>query len=352
MIPDIDELISVIVPAYNGERFIAETLVSVLCQSHKNLEVIVVDDGSRDSTQQIVRDFAKRDSRIRLVSQQNAGVAHARNLGLREAQGRFVAPCDADDLWSPDKLSRQVAAWREAGDSVGLVYTGYAVIDANNIVSSLAPFEVQRGNVFGELCKSNFIANASSAMMRRDDMLSFGGFDPGLRAQGAQGCEDIKLYLQIASIRAFEVIEARSVGYRQTDDNMSSDIFQMLRSFNAVAAELSVTYPDKKEILDEGKVWLMRYLRNRAVASRNYGQALKMSSQMFQRNPVLTLKTVRWDFVVPAADKAQRMLKGLPPAEPDAALGRPFLGKQAEQPFWVYPDGYDGLVGEVSTRPA
>ena len=85
-------LVSVVVPSYNASRYICETLESVLAQTYRNFEVIVIDDGSKDQTPDIVADYARRDSRIRLVNQPNSGVGVARNRGIAEASGKFIAP--------------------------------------------------------------------------------------------------------------------------------------------------------------------------------------------------------------------------------------------------------------------
>jgi glycosyltransferase involved in cell wall biosynthesis len=106
-------VISCIVPVYNGERYLAETLQSILGQGIESLDVIVVDDGSTDGTTGVVRRFG---SAIRVLHQANAGPAAARNLGLREARGHFVAFLDADDLWKPDKLTRQMARFAARPD--------------------------------------------------------------------------------------------------------------------------------------------------------------------------------------------------------------------------------------------
>src|SRR5258705_7642709 len=103
-------LVSVIVPSYYASRYISETLESFLSQTYRNFEVIVIDDGSKDNTPDIVADYARRDSRIRQVNQPNAGVGAARNRGLEEASGAFIAPLDADDVWYPQKLEKQVAS--------------------------------------------------------------------------------------------------------------------------------------------------------------------------------------------------------------------------------------------------
>jgi glycosyltransferase involved in cell wall biosynthesis len=101
-------LVSVIIPAYNAAKFIAETIESVLSQIYQNIEIVVVDDGSQDETSTIVRQFAARDRRVRLIQQANAGVAAARNCAIQNSQGEFIVPIDADDIWYPQKIDKQV----------------------------------------------------------------------------------------------------------------------------------------------------------------------------------------------------------------------------------------------------
>ena len=107
-------LVSVLIPAFNAQATLLQTLQSVERQSFGDLEVIVVDDGSRDDTARIAADFAARDTRFRLVRQANAGAAAARNAALALARGEWIAPLDADDLWHPDKLARQVQCLKAA----------------------------------------------------------------------------------------------------------------------------------------------------------------------------------------------------------------------------------------------
>jgi glycosyltransferase involved in cell wall biosynthesis len=106
-------LISCIVPVFNGERYLRETLESIFNQTHRPLEVIVADDGSTDSTPSVVAGYEKQVTYLR---QANAGPAAARNLGLSATQGEFVAFLDADDLWHPDKLARQLARFHARPD--------------------------------------------------------------------------------------------------------------------------------------------------------------------------------------------------------------------------------------------
>ena len=100
-------LITVIIPAYNAESSINKTIDSIINQTYKNIEVIVVDDGSKDSTAIIVESY--KDDRIKLIKKENGGVSSARNLGIRSANGEYIAFCDSDDVWNLDKLEKQIA---------------------------------------------------------------------------------------------------------------------------------------------------------------------------------------------------------------------------------------------------
>nr|WP_246521273.1 MULTISPECIES: glycosyltransferase family 2 protein [Ornithinibacillus] len=109
-----DPLISVITPAYNAERFIGETIESVLCQTYSNWEMIIVDDCSTDRTVAYIQEYAKKDSRIKLIQlKTNSGSAIARNTAMENASGRYIAFLDSDDLWYPEKLERQLRFMQE-----------------------------------------------------------------------------------------------------------------------------------------------------------------------------------------------------------------------------------------------
>ncbi len=127
-----NELVSIIVPVYNVEKYIVETMESVRRQSYPCWELLLVEDVSTDRTRQVIQDYLNRveDNRIRLICQsENKGAAHARNLGLLQAQGRYIAYLDADDLWEPKKLERELAFMREK--NAAFAFTGYEFADEN-----------------------------------------------------------------------------------------------------------------------------------------------------------------------------------------------------------------------------
>lgn len=123
-------MVSVIMASYNKEKYISESINSVINQTYPDWELIISDDGSEDNTCSIVKRFTENDSRIKLVqSSVNLGAAHARNTALSKATGRYIAYLDADDLWCPDKLLKQLDYMRENG--YAMCYTSYDIIESN-----------------------------------------------------------------------------------------------------------------------------------------------------------------------------------------------------------------------------
>ena len=257
-----DELVSVIVPAYNAEATLPATLASIRAQTYEHLEILVVDDGSRDGTARLVVEAGKADPRIRLITQENAGVAAARNRGIDQAKGLYIAPVDADDLWQSRKIERQLRTLRSAGPDTALVYGWNALIDARGRIIRFDAHPMHVGDVLGQLCYGNFIGNGSCALMRRDAAIGAGGFDPSLRARNAQGCEDWKLFLRIAERSHFALVPDHLTGYRIAAEAMSGDVAQMLRSDALVRAETLERLPEHRLQLRWGRrnyiQWLLR----------------------------------------------------------------------------------------------
>ena len=237
--------VSVLIPAYNAQATLLQTLQSVERQSFGDFEVIVVDDGSRDDTARIGADFAARDARFRLVRQANAGAAAARNAALALARGEWIAPLDADDLWHPDKLARQVQCLKAAPPATVLVYSWSVDIDERSLVTSrrldLDRFE---GDAYAALVLTNFIGNSSVPLVRRDALVAVGGWDASLRARAAQGCEDWQLYLRLAEVGDFVLAPGFLIGYRQTPSSMSRQVPEMTRSYELVMAEAKAGHPE------------------------------------------------------------------------------------------------------------
>lgn len=244
-------LVSVIIPAYNAEKFIAETLNSVLSQTYKNIEVLVVDDGSQDRTAEIVKSFAQKDHRIIFLQQANVGVAAARNLAIQKSSGEYIAPIDADDIWDTLKIEKQLKLMLESESSVGLVYARSVFINEHGSVigkyhkaDDFFESQIVEGEVYTALLYSNFMANASVPLIRRSCFERVGYYNCKLREKNAQGCEDWDMYLRIAEFYQFRVVPEFLVGYRQVVGSMSANYLTMAKSYELVWADVKQRHPE------------------------------------------------------------------------------------------------------------
>lgn len=279
-----DILVSVIIPVYNGENFIGRTLTSALAQTHRKIEVIVVDDGSTDRTSAIVEAAATKDDRIRLFRQTNVGVAKARNFGVSQSRGSLIAPLDADDLWHPEKIARQVAAIH-ASPKIGLTYCWTVPIDENDFI--LPPVDKSRcfdlTNVVREMAaKGNFIDCASSPLFRRSYFEDVGGYDPNLQL----GCEDWKLYLSLVGICEFAVVPAYLVGYRRRTGSMSTNIAAMERSMEYISRLLIERWPDMPRTVERQMHYVRySYLAQVAITNNRFAEALSYMLKGYRVRP-------------------------------------------------------------------
>ena len=236
--------VSVIVPAYDAAWCIGRLLDSIAAQSLTDFEAIVVDDGSTDGTAAIVRSFAARDSRFRLVEQQNAGPAAARNRGIAEAAGEYLAPVDADDLWHRDYLRQMTQALdapQAAKSPFAFCYSCWIDEDDRFHPAPLPP-SPPRADFIG-LLRCNAVGNGSCAVFRRERVLQVGGYDATLRARGARGGEDWKLVLELAALGQPVVTPSFLVGYRRTDRSLSADPMLQARSSLIVLDDLRKRFP-------------------------------------------------------------------------------------------------------------
>lgn len=161
-------LCSVIVPAYRSEKYIAACIASVQAQTFRDLEIVVVDDASEDYTGQIVQQMAKEDERIRYLRQEaNRGVAAARNRGVEEAAGEWIALLDSDDVWLPEKLEKQLVLQQQSGAE--LIYTGAQCMDCDGRMQERY-FRVPKQTDYKALLKGNDIV-CSSVLVKREWLL-------------------------------------------------------------------------------------------------------------------------------------------------------------------------------------
>jgi glycosyltransferase involved in cell wall biosynthesis len=268
-----NELVSVVVPVYNGERYVGRTLQSVAEQSHRNLEILIVDDGSTDGTGDILHGFVQQESRARILRQSNKGVAAARNLGIRSASGDFIAPLDADDIWHPERVSRQLRCLIDSPSDVGLVYSPWITIDeSGRRLSSCLDRGRFEGIVWLQLVMGNFLGNASTALIKKDCLQAVGLYDEAYFLQRAQGCEDWDLYLRIAGVCRFHCQPDCLIGYRQVQGSMSIDVDQMMRSYGRLMSKVRISgVPVPPSVYRWSRANYLLYMANRAAAARRRG---------------------------------------------------------------------------------
>lgn len=225
-------LVSVVTATYNMGRYITETIDAVLGQDYPHVESIVVDDGSTDDTMRVLEKYAD-DPRVRILEQRNAGQTVAKNHGVREARGEFIAFCDADDVWEPHKLSRQVPRFTES-DHVGVVFSDISCIDGDGLPVPVEPMVRSEGKVTAALLVDNFVP-FPTAIARAYVLRDFGGFDERLTMS-----IDYDLWLRISTRFEFAWVREPLARYRIWPGQMShktgerlDNFFQLLERFLA-----------------------------------------------------------------------------------------------------------------------
>ncbi|HVJ68912.1 MAG TPA: glycosyltransferase [Caulifigura sp.] len=239
-----DTLVSVVVPTYNRAHILPAAVTSVLRQSWTDVEVVIVDDGSRDATRQVVERLIAADNRVRYVHQPNGGVSAARNTALAHCRGEMIAFLDSDDAWHPGKLSLQVGILQALTD-VGMVwsdmnavdehgrlvcpnylrkmYKGYRRLTQGNLfaesarIGDLLPDDssvvtdarVAWGRIYSNMVCGNLV-HTSTVLMRRERAAQVGPFDESMRTGG----EDYKFHLTTTRLGAVAFVDAATIDYR------------------------------------------------------------------------------------------------------------------------------------------
>jgi glycosyltransferase involved in cell wall biosynthesis len=278
-------IISVVIPAYNAERTILETIHSVQQQDFSGFEIIVIDDGSTDNTLNILNSI--NDARLKIFSYPNGGVSVARNRGISHSQGQFIALLDADDLWTPDKLSLQLQTL-QLNPSAGVVYSWTRFMDEHGKSFYDDKPLFYKDNVYSQLLVSNFIASGSNPLIRREALKSVGEFDPAL-----SHCEDWDMYLRLAEKWSFAVVPKPQIFYRQLPGSGSSKfdalekggILTIEKAFKSAPPELQHL---KKKSLAQfyqflAKLCLTNYLDSQRIlqAKKHLKVAIHLNSKLF-----------------------------------------------------------------------
>jgi len=269
--------VSVIIPTYNRAHLIGRAIQSVLNQTYQNFEVIVVDDGSTDNTEEIVKGF--NDSRICYIRHsENRGASATRNAGIEGAHGEYIAFLDSDDEWLPEKIKRQMQAFERSDPQVGVIYTG--AIFVNQHGEAIAGYEAPelRGSVLRELLISNQIrGGGSSVVAKRDHLNRIGGFDEALPA-----CEDWDLWLRLARICQFDFVDAPLVRIYIHGNQITADTDAMARGRERLLRKHRRLFGQDRELLSN---W-QRYLGSLYCRSGNLRRGRYWFLKSLSTNPL------------------------------------------------------------------
>lgn len=241
MISNNSPLVSVIIPAYNRANLIGRSIDSVLNQAFKDFEVIVVDDGSIDNTKSVVESF--NDSRIKYIkNKRNIGAAVTRNIGIKNAKGKYIAFQDSDDEWLPEKLEKQIKDFENSPVSVGVSYTGYLLINNNKKkYIPLKKYKKRNGNIHKELLRGNFVGTPTM-LVKKGCFEKVGMFDENLDA-----LEDWELAIRLSKYYDFKFIDKPLLLANHSANSISNNYKTIAGAIEKIAKK-HLKESDKKEL--------------------------------------------------------------------------------------------------------
>lgn len=284
-------LISVVIPVYNGEKTIRETIESVINQTFGDFELIVIDDGSQDSTLDIVKSIS--DARLKVFSFPNEGLATSRNRGINLACGEYISFIDADDLWTPDKLEAQLKAL-QTHPQAAVAYSWTDCIDESGQFCRRGNHITVQGNVYAQLLLTDFIENGSNLLIRSQAFQNVGCFNESLPA-----AEDWDMWLRLAAKYEFVVVPSPQVLYRLSATSMSANVVRQEAACLQVIEQAFAQAPDSLQHLKRPSLAnLYKYLTYKVlegVPEPKAGQvAMRFLAQLLRHEPDLWRKRVIW----------------------------------------------------------
>jgi glycosyltransferase involved in cell wall biosynthesis len=286
--------VSVVMPVYNAERFVATAIQSVLVQSFTDFELIIVNDASRDNSVKICQSLADGRTRI-LHHQKNCGVSAARNTGIANARAGIIGLIDSDDIWAPEKLDHHVAHLRGRSD-VGISYAGSKLIDEAGQSLGIYQRPVLYGVTPRDVFCGRVIRNGSVPVFRREVLDEIARREP---ADGRHPCyfdesfrqsEDVECWTRIAltSRWAFEGVRGELTSYRINSGGISANVIGQLETWDRACAKVATYAPDFVAAYGrEARARELRYLARRAFSKRDRELALKLALEALRTWPRL-----------------------------------------------------------------
>jgi glycosyltransferase involved in cell wall biosynthesis len=271
--------VSAVIPAYNAMKYLPEALEGVLSQTFSDFEVLIVNDGSNDNICEWSNQIT--DPRVQIISQENQGTSVARNTGILKSTGEYIAFLDADDIWEPSKLEKQVN-YLDSHPLVGLVDTWAAVMEEDGTLTNKLISNSLEGDVFRtvvERCDS-FVSCGSSPMVRRVCFDTLGLFD------AESYVEDVDMWIRIGTRYQYGAIKEPLVRYRQHIDSKTRNCQLMLEGVRHLIEKMYSSMPTELLYL-RGRsycIWYL-FLAWRALRNHDYKQAKEFRNQALAHYP-------------------------------------------------------------------
>ena len=320
--------ISVIMPVYNVEKFVSVAIDSVLAQTFEDFELIIVDDGSTDLSTQICASY--RDPRIRIVSQTNRGLAGARNTGIYESRGEYIALLDSDDSWHREKLALH-KIHLDNNPQISVSYSGSRFMDERGKLLRQSQRPKLSGVTAKDVFTRNPVGNGSAAVIRKtalDRMAFLHREDPKRMCffdESFKQSEDIELWIRMALVHGhkFEGIDGLLTNYRIGSGGLSSNIVAQYESWNRVIAKTKQNSPEFVEhFANEARAYQLRYLARRAIQMGDGAFALSLLRESAAASLIPLIKEPIKSIITIAAAATARLL----PNETVVALARSWTG--------------------------
>ena len=270
--PHVNNLVSVIIPVYNGSECLEATVKTILEQTYSAVEIVLINDGSSDNSEQLIKALSEEHENIVALSKENGGGASARNYGLERANGEFVAFCDQDDFWLPTKLEEQIPLFANA--NTALVYCG-SIARYTTLNRDVTPgFEHQfRGQLFHKLVYENMFT-CCTVVARKDAVLAVGGFDS---ERTLMGVDDWHLWLKMAREYEFDFVEKHLAIHVFHGSNYSSNEEKMHAAELVCIEKIKATMHGKFDEVDWPRVYAN--IHQKYAASYLHNSEYRLASQ-------------------------------------------------------------------------
>lgn len=287
--------VSIVMPVYNTAEYVCAAIESVLAQTFRDFELLIIDDGGQDTSLEICQNFD--DPRIRIISQGNRGLAGARNTGIRHAQGAFIAFLDSDDLWEAGKLEHHVGHLR-GEPSVGVSFAASRLINEQGDVLSIVQSPKLKNLKAQDIFLRNPVGNGSAPVIRREVFEEIASFN---RARGEHDyfdetfsqSEDIECWMRIALTTSwrFEGIEGAFTRYRINEGGLSANVIRQFQTWRRVRARVAELNPGfARRWADLSEAFQLRYLARRCIRMGDGSMAWTLVKDAVAASPALLVK--------------------------------------------------------------